>query len=32
LQLGNTYYFALSAYDINGNESALSAVTSKSIY
>jgi hypothetical protein len=32
LQLGNTYYFALSAYDTSGNESALSTVASKSIY
>jgi hypothetical protein len=32
LQLGNTYYFALSAYDTSGNESGLSTVASKSIY
>jgi hypothetical protein len=29
---GNTYYFAVSAFDTSGNESALSAVVSKSIY
>jgi hypothetical protein len=29
---GNTYYFAVSAYDKSGNESALSTVVSKSIY
>jgi fibronectin type 3 domain-containing protein len=32
LASGNTYYFAISAYDISGNESALSGVVSKSIY
>jgi fibronectin type 3 domain-containing protein len=32
LTLGNTYYFAVSAYDTSGNESALSTVVSKSIY
>lgn len=32
LQLGNTYYFALSAYDTSGNQSALSAAASKNIY
>jgi hypothetical protein len=32
LQLGNTYYFAISAYDISGNESPLSTVVTKSIY
>jgi hypothetical protein len=32
LTLGNTYYFAVSAYDKNGNESGLSTVVSKSIY
>jgi hypothetical protein len=29
---GNTYYFAVSAYDTSGNESAPSSVVSKSIY
>jgi hypothetical protein len=29
---GNTYYFAVSAFDASGNESALSNVVSKSIY
>ena len=32
LTLGNTYYFAISAYDTSGNESTLSTVVSKSIY
>jgi hypothetical protein len=32
LQLGNTYYFAISAYDTSGNESPLSTVVTKSIY
>ena len=32
LQLGNTYYFAISAYDTSGNESTLSTVVTKSIY
>lgn len=32
LTLGNTYYFAISAYDTSGNESTLSPVVSKSIY
>jgi Viral BACON domain len=32
LQYGNTYYFAISAYDTSGNESALSTVVTKSIY
>ena len=31
LQRNTTYFFALSAYDNAGNESALSAETSKSI-
>jgi hypothetical protein len=29
---GQTYYFAVSAYDNAGNNSALSAEVSKSIY
>lgn len=32
LGLGTTYYFALTAYDTSGNESALSTEVSKSIY
>lgn len=32
LQIGQTYYFALSAFDSSGNESALSSEVSKSIY
>jgi hypothetical protein len=32
LPSGQTYYFAISAYDNFGNESALSAEVSKSIY
>jgi hypothetical protein len=32
LMPGNTYYFAVSAYDANGNESQPSAVLSTSIY
>jgi len=29
---GQTYFFALSAYDSAGNESALSAEVSKTLY
>jgi hypothetical protein len=32
LPVGQTYFFALSAYDNAGNESPLSAEVSKSIY
>jgi hypothetical protein len=32
LPAGQTYFFALSAYDTSGNNSALSAEVSKSIY
>ena len=32
LPMGQTYYFALSAFDSSGNESALSSEVSKSIY
>ena len=32
LPIGQTYYFALSAFDSSGNESALSSEVSKSIY
>jgi hypothetical protein len=32
LPVGQTYFFALSAYDSAGNESPLSAEVSKSIY
>ena len=32
LPSGNTYYFAISAYDNTGNESPRSAEVSKSIY
>jgi hypothetical protein len=32
LPKGQTYYFALSAYDTAGNESILSAEASKSIF
>jgi hypothetical protein len=32
LPTGQTYYFAISAYDYFGGESALSAEVSKSIY
>jgi hypothetical protein len=32
LPIGQTYFFAVSAYDTAGNESALSAEVSKSIY
>lgn len=32
LKLGTTYYFAVTAYDVNGNESLLSSEVSKSIY
>ena len=32
LPMGQTYYFALSAFDSSGNESAFSAEVSKSIY
>jgi hypothetical protein len=32
LPSGQTYFFALSAYDNGGNESPLSAEVSKSIY
>ncbi|MBP8117419.1 MAG: fibronectin type III domain-containing protein [Nitrospira sp.] len=32
LQLGTTYYFAVTAYDVNGNESVLSSEVSKSVY
>ncbi|MGQ0809981.1 MAG: hypothetical protein ACT4OO_01995 [Nitrospiraceae bacterium] len=32
LSVGQTYYFALSAYDSVGNESSLSVEVSKSIY
>jgi hypothetical protein len=32
LPKGQTYFFAISAYDIAGNESALSAEVSKSLY
>jgi hypothetical protein len=32
LPSGQTYFFALSAYDSAGNESPLSAEVSKSIY
>ena len=32
LKLGTTYYFAVRAYDVNGNESLLSSEVSKSIY
>jgi hypothetical protein len=32
LPKGQTYFFAMSAYDSAGNESALSAEVSKSLY
>jgi hypothetical protein len=32
LPKGQTYYFAISAYDSAGNESVLSAEVSKSLY
>jgi hypothetical protein len=32
LPKGQTYYFALSAYDNAGNESSLSAEVSKTLY
>jgi hypothetical protein len=32
LPVGQTYYFAISAFDYFGGESALSAEVSKSIY
>jgi hypothetical protein len=32
LPKGHTYFFAISAYDSAGNESALSAEVSKSLY
>jgi hypothetical protein len=32
LPKGETYYFAISAYDSAGNESALSAEVSRSLY
>ncbi|RPH79814.1 MAG: hypothetical protein EHM80_06880 [Nitrospiraceae bacterium] len=32
LPKGHTYFFALSAFDTTGNESALSAEISKSLY
>ena len=32
LQIGKTYYFAITAYDTAGNESLYSAEVSKSIY
>ncbi len=32
LKLGTTYYFAVTAYDVNGNESLRSSEVSKSIY
>ena len=32
LPSGQTYYFAISAFDYSGNESGLSAEVSKSIY
>lgn len=32
LPVGQTYYFAISAFDDSGNESALSSEVSKSIY
>lgn len=32
LPSGQTYYFAISAYDYSGGESALSTEVSKSIY
>lgn len=32
LQLGTTYYFAVTAYDVNGNESVRSSEVSKSLY
>jgi len=32
LPKGQTYYFAISAYDSAGNESALSAEVSKTLY
>jgi hypothetical protein len=32
LPVGQTYYFAISAFDYFGDESALSAEVSKSIY
>ena len=32
LPKGQTYFFAISAYDSAGNESALSAEVSKSLY
>jgi hypothetical protein len=32
LPKGQTYYFAISAYDSAGNESVMSAEVSKSLY
>ena len=32
LPSGQTYYFAISAFDLSGNESGLSSEVSKSIY
>lgn len=32
LPMGQTYYFAISAFDSSGNESGLSSEVSKSIY
>jgi hypothetical protein len=32
LPMGQTYYFAISAFDDSGNESGLSSEVSKSIY
>jgi hypothetical protein len=32
LPIGQTYYFAISAFDDSGNESSLSAEVSKSLY
>lgn len=32
LPMGQTYFFAISAYDSAGNESALSAEVSKSLF
>jgi hypothetical protein len=32
LPIGQTYYFAISAFDYSGNESGLSSEVSKSIY
>jgi fibronectin type 3 domain-containing protein len=32
LPIGQTYFFAMSAYDTDGNESSLSAEVSKSLF